>query len=184
MACCSPPEDPEFRIVFYLLLSLVLLLLLISPRLGLIGTVILAALYFFGTFILSKLDPVMTRFELALRRTRQARNPGLFYCPECGLHLKALKDGNPVPHYCCPSCSGAWCGLEELSGAGPCSEAKWKPEAPGSEASPLRCPKCKCAMERGGWAGAPLTVHRCAKCATVWVPRLSWAWLEMELPRP
>lgn len=160
-----------------------ILLWLIHPRLGAAATVLLAALYFWGPWLLAKMDVAFTRCEVALRQSRRARRPGLLYCPECGLRLDSRADGKPVAHYVCPSCGGAWCGWEELCAFLSSRRARWKADPADALAAVLPCPKCARPMEAGGWAGAPISAHRCSVCTGSWVPRLSWVWFELESPR-
>ena len=180
MGCCPPTGT---RLICYLLSSVVLMLWLVNPILGAVATVVLIAVFFRGDFILAKIDSAFTRCEAALRLSRPARVPGHLYCPECGLRLQSSAVAGPTPHYDCPSCAGAWCGTEELSGSQSLRAARWNADSSDQKASPLPCPKCARPMEQGGWVGAPITAHHCPACSGTWVPRLNWVWLELESRR-
>lgn len=180
MGCCQPPS--ESKILFCFLAAGTLLLWLVNPRLGAAATALLAVLYFCGSWLLARMNVVVTRCELAVRQSRRVRRPGLLYCPECGLHLASRADGKPVMHYLCPSCGGAWCGSEDLAAFLSRGAAQWKTD-PADGAAALPCPKCTRPLEAGGWAGAPVAAHRCPACLGTWVPRMSWLWFEMGLPR-
>ena len=181
MGCCPSPEGmpPGIRIAAYLLSSVVLMLWMINPILGAVSSLVLVVLYLRGQFILAKMDSVFTRCEVALRLSRSARVPGRLYCPGCGLRLQSSLLPGPTPHYACPSCAGAWCGYEELSGTRSLRAVPWNADSSEKRTSPLPCPKCARPMEQGGWVGAPITAHRCPTCSGTWVPRLDWAWLEL-----
>ena len=180
MACCPPPS--EGRILAILFASLVVLFWLVNPRLGAAATVLLLVCLWQGRSILAKLEAACNLCEAAVRRHRQARGPGRLHCPDCGLRLEPIKAAGPTPHYDCPACSGCWCGSRELS-ACPALEGKgdWKADSPGT--APLPCPKCGRDLEPGGWAGTPISAHRCTGCAGTWVPRMSWVWLQLDTRR-
>jgi hypothetical protein len=138
MACCQPP--PESQIVWFFLAAGAIMLWIFDPPLGAAGTVLLIAIFFWGPAILGCIDRTFTRCETALRLSRRMRKPGLLYCPECGLRLAYRPDGQPVAHYVCPSCSGVWCGTEEITGYLSRRYAQWKSDPRGRTPPPCPAP--------------------------------------------
>jgi len=177
----SPPSG--LRALGFFVAGVALLLWAVRPTLGLAATLLLALAYLRGAWLLGTLESLLQRCEAALRLSRAARRAGLLYCPQCGLHLSSRLDHRPLPHYVCPSCSGVWCGSQELCGLGDRLGARWKPDPPAHREAALPCPKCAKPLEQGGWVGAPITGHRCCECQGTWLSRLSWVWLEMDAPR-
>lgn len=93
-------------------------------------------------------------------------------CPACRTALRELPTPEGVTIDFCGSCRGSWFDRGELlyvvkrpSALAPMLE---RPLVSGA-ASPLPCPRCSTAMERGGVGSLQAVIDRCASCGGIWL---------------
>ena len=93
-------------------------------------------------------------------------------CPACHTGLRELPTPEGVTIEFCGSCRGSWFDRGELlyvvkrpSALAPMLE---RPLV-AATASPLPCPRCSTAMERGGVGSLQAVIDRCTTCGGVWL---------------
>jgi Zn-dependent protease with chaperone function len=93
-------------------------------------------------------------------------------CPACRTELRELPTPEGVTIDFCGSCRGSWFDRGELlyvarrpSALGPMLERPLVAAAP----SPLSCPRCATAMERGGVGTMQAVIDRCLTCGGIWL---------------
>jgi Zn-dependent protease with chaperone function len=93
-------------------------------------------------------------------------------CPACRTELRELPTPEGVTIEFCGSCRGSWFDRGELlyvvkrpSALAPMLE---RPLVTAT-ASPLPCPRCSTAMERGGVGSLQAVIDRCVTCGGIWL---------------
>ena len=93
-------------------------------------------------------------------------------CPACHTDLRELPTPEGVTIDFCGTCRGSWFDRGELlyvvkrpSALAPMLERPLVSAAP----SPLPCPRCNTAMQRGGVGSLQAVIDRCVTCGGIWL---------------
>ena len=93
-------------------------------------------------------------------------------CPACHTDLRELPTPEGVTIDFCGTCRGSWFDRRELlyvvkrpSALAPMLERPLVSAAP----SPLPCPRCNTAMQRGGVGSLQAVIDRCVTCGGIWL---------------